>query len=191
MFTGIFIKNNPETILSGLEKLTNTCRENSLDVKIKAAAEYFFDNYFFELIEKRELLTFGKTHVLFELPMNSPANMVNEVIVKMIEAGYKPVLAHPERYTYFHDRLMREYHKLKSAGVLFQLNLMSLTGHYSLAIKKAAQDLIDHKLIDFAGSDLHREKHLNVLKAAQHNPYYHKLLSSGRLMNNVLFPSDE
>lgn len=108
-------------------------------------------------MEKNELLCFGKQYVLFELPSNSRPAMIEEIVFKMNLNGYQPVLAHPERYPYFHDKKMYEYQKLKDHGVLFQLNLMSLTGYYNPGIRAVARDLIRHEMVDFAGTDIHKE----------------------------------
>lgn len=185
VYTG-FYNNTPATISSGLERLKAICTVHSISLELEAAAEYFFDNYFFELVEKRALLTFGDQHVLFELPMNTRPAMVQDIVFKLNLNGYKPVLAHPERYPFYHDRKMRDYEKLKDHGVFFQLNLMSLAGYYKRDVRSAARDLIRHGMIDFAGSDLHKEKHLSVLRTAQQDDYFKQLLSSGKLLNNLL-----
>jgi tyrosine-protein phosphatase YwqE len=89
--------------------------------------------------------------------------------------GLVPVLAHFERYTYF-----REYIKiaeeLREKGCLIQMNLNSLTGHYGPAIKKTAENLIKHKLVNLVGTDCHRLEHLHVLENNLEQAYFHKLL---------------
>lgn len=185
IYHGVY-NNTPSIILSGCEKLRKLCATNEIFIDIEAAGEYYFDNYFFELIEKKELLTFGNGYVLFELPMNTRPAMVEDVVFKLNLAGYKPVLAHPERYLYFHDRKMRDYQKLKDLGLYFQVNLMSLTGYYNEAIKRAAFDLMKHSLVDFAGSDLHREKHLSIVAKGLRQPELIKLIREGRILNNNL-----
>lgn len=184
-YPGLY-NNTPITIAAGLARLKDVCARNSIALEMEAAAEYFFDTTFFEQVQKRELLTFGNNYVLFELPMNSRPSMLEEVVFNMNLNGYKPVLAHPERYPYFHDRNMREYEKLKDFGLLFQMNLMSLTGYYSRSIRDAARALINQEMIDFAGTDLHKQKHLAVLQDVQQDSFYLQLLSSGKLLNNTL-----
>ncbi|MBK9731731.1 MAG: hypothetical protein IPO83_10680 [Chitinophagaceae bacterium] len=181
-----FYNNTPASIASGLARLKAICVEQTISLQVEAAAEYFFDNTFFEIVEKNELLCFGKQYVLFELPSNSRPAMIEEIVFKMNLNGYQPVLAHPERYPYFHDKKMYEYQKLKDHGVLFQLNLMSLTGYYNPGIRAVARDLIRHEMVDFAGTDIHKEKHLPVLHSVQQDHYYLQLLSSGKLLNNTL-----
>ena len=75
-------------------------------------------------------------------------------------AGYKPVLAHPERYSYYHKNF-NEYLKLKNAGCLFQLNLLSTVGYYGEEVFEAGKKLLNKGLIDFVGSDVHHKNHID------------------------------
>jgi tyrosine-protein phosphatase YwqE len=76
-------------------------------------------------------------------------------------AGYIPVLAHPERYLFYHSNF-DEYLKLKNAGCLFQLNMLSVVGYYGPGIAKIADDLLQKGMYDFVGTDVHHERHINA-----------------------------
>ncbi|MBA2406696.1 MAG: capsular biosynthesis protein [Chitinophagales bacterium] len=178
--------NTSETIEAGLQKLQSACFLKGLNIELKAAAEYFFDNYFFECIENKNLLTFGNQYVLFELPMNMVPVMVDSMIENMHSKGYKPVLAHPERYHYFHDKSMAAYKRLKDQDVYFQVNLMSLTGYYNNDVKRAAQELIRKELIDFAGTDLHRQKQIALIHSVKQDKFYKFLIDSEKLQNQLI-----
>jgi tyrosine-protein phosphatase YwqE len=178
--------NSKEKILSGLSGLNNLLEHHHIKMEIEAAAEYFFDEQFFELIEKNDLMTFAKNQVLFELPFNSKPIMLADIIFKLNIAGYQPVLAHPERYTFFHNRKLEEYHKLKNAGVYFQLNLMSLVGYYGKEVELTAIELLKNNMVEYAGSDLHKEKHLPVIDAALHNGKLAEYFKAGKLLNHLL-----
>lgn len=178
--------NSKEIILDGLDKVRHLLDQNKINFQIEAAAEYFFDEQFFKLIEQNELMTFGKKYVLFELPFTTKPRMVNDILFKINLAGYQPVLAHPERYSFFHSKKMQEYEQMKNAGVLFQLNIMSLAAYYGEPVRHAARDLISQGMVDFLGSDLHREKHLLVIEAAKRTQEYSLLLASGKLLNETL-----
>ena len=178
--------NNRLKIEEGLQLLKSLLEQHQIPMEVNAAAEYFFDEQFFRLIKERDLLTFGKNYVLFELPFHIRPTMLEDIIFQLNLAGYQPVLAHPERYSYYHDRKMKEYERLKNAGVLFQLNIMSLSGLYGNAARLAAHELIVSGMIEFAGSDLHRAKQLPYLEKAIHEPDFISLLASGHLRNNQL-----
>lgn len=170
-----YYRNTPEIILSGLERVRETKTKLGLDIEIEAAAEYYFDEYFLDLIKKKELLSFGKNYVLVEFAFMGKPMYENEMFFEMLNAGYSPVLAHFERYAAFHGSTEKA-EEYRSRGVAIQMNLNSLTGHYGPEVKKQAEKLIDQKLVDFVGSDCHRIQHLLTLEDHLNLPYMHKLL---------------
>jgi tyrosine-protein phosphatase YwqE len=109
---------------------------------------------------------------------------LDEAIFLLQASGFKPVFAHPERYLYLHDDWQR-YCELHDKGLLFQLNLSSLTGYYSPMVRKIARKLIDARMIDFVGTDCHGARHIPVLQKAQQDDYYRKVMALP-LLNNSL-----
>ncbi|MBX7140420.1 MAG: hypothetical protein K1X63_04990 [Chitinophagales bacterium] len=178
--------NTRETIQSALERFRKLLLSKHIGVQVEVAAEYFFDEYFFREVELKTLMTSGADYVLFELPFNLKPPMLEDVIFKMNVNGYRPLLAHPERYIYFQDPKLRELKRLKQSGIFFQLNTMSLIGQYGSRAMRTARALIREGMYEFAGSDIHREQQLPVLKSAMQNDYFLQLLSSGRLLNAQL-----
>ena len=179
--------NNSEgTIRPALVKLQASLSANRISVSVEAAAEYFFDEFFIAKLSSKELLTFGGDYVLFELAFGVRPVLLEKVIFQMNVSGYKPVLAHPERYSFFYDRKLYELEKLKDTGIFFQLNIMSLSNQYGNRVRDMARALIDQNMIDFAGSDLHRAVQLPSLSDSMKDKYFFKLLDSGKLLNETL-----
>jgi tyrosine-protein phosphatase YwqE len=178
-------KNPPEVILGGLEKLRRAVKEANLPMEVDAAAEYYLDHALQEKVAAQKLLTIGTDMVLFELPFVSEPAVLLSLVFEMQTQGYQPVLAHPERYPYWYaDTGMME--KLKDRGVRFQLNIFALAGAYGPATKKAAERIIDKGWYELAGSDCHSMKHIDAMEAARTEPYLHKLIDSGKLLNPKL-----
>jgi protein-tyrosine phosphatase len=117
-------KNTAERILARLEKLRTYLKNQDIDIEIQAAAEYYLDEQVFRMIEdNQKMLTFGKNLLLFETNfLNEPFNM-KEFIFLATTKGYKPVLAHPERYLYLQNNLDKAQ-DLLDRGVLFQINIL-------------------------------------------------------------------
>jgi tyrosine-protein phosphatase YwqE len=174
--------NSPDTILPKLDAVRQALKENQIDVQLDTAAEYFLDEHFEELIEKEELLTFGDRHVLFEISFDSEPPMLNRAIFNMQLRGYKPILAHPERYEFWHRDFDR-YRSLAERGVLLQVNINCLTGHYGPQVRRISEKMIDEKLVSFLGTDCHHLGHINLTKQASELPYLHKAVLSGQLKN--------
>ncbi len=161
-----YYPNTPETIntaltllkkeISGYEKLRNT--------EIRFAAEYMMDQNFLELMKTEKLLSLKVNMVLVEMSyFQAPINL-NEILFKLQTNGYKPVLAHPERYAFYHTKDLSKYEELKNRGCLFQLNTLSLTPHYGSNMQKIAYKLLENGMIDFIGSDTHRLQHLEKIE---------------------------
>lgn len=183
---GDFFRNTPEIISTGLEQVRNAARAEGMQIEIEAAAEYYFDYEMEKKVKAGRLLTFGMNYLLFEVSyMNAPDNL--DAFVFTLQAdGYKPVLAHPERYPFWFTKNLTSFEKLKDKGVLFQLNLNSLTGHYSPATKKIAEEMIDKGWYEFAGTDCHHAGHLELLRKVRSEKALRKLVDSGKLLNSTL-----
>ena len=187
---GDFYKNTPEGIRAALTELRAAAAAAGLaDVQLECAAEYYLDEWLGQkLAAGTELLSFGgeRNYLLFETSyMNEPFNL-QATIFELKAAGYRPVLAHPERYTYFYGRLA-EIRKLREEyGVLLQLNLNSLAGYYSPAARRVAEQLIDERLIDFVGTDTHHLRHTAALATKTVKSAYFRKLMALPLLNNTL-----
>jgi protein-tyrosine phosphatase len=156
-------RNSPEIILSGLEDVRNACKTAGLSMEIHAAAEYFIDEHFVETLNTgRGLLTLPGNRLLVELPYSTPLMNTSETLFKIIEKGYQPVLAHPERYTYFYSD-PSVYKKLSDQGCELQVNILSLGGYYGENVHKMADWLLRQGLITFLGTDAHRMQHLDLI----------------------------
>lgn len=182
---GDFYRNTPENITAGLEKVREELKKAAIPISIDAAAEYYLDYDLERKLDEGQLLTFGKKHVLFEISyMNAPENLLH-LIFKMQTMGYQPVLAHPERYNFWHNKFAK-YEELVEKGVKLQLNINSLSGYYSIATQKIAEQLIDKNMISFLGTDCHHAGHINLLKSVVFEIHLQKLIESGKLENNIL-----
>ncbi len=180
-----YYRNTSETIISGRDKLREAAKEEGIELEIDCAAEYYLDAEFMQKVKSKELLTFGENYVLFELPFLSEPPNLNEVIFEMQLAGYKPVLAHPERYAFWHAQFDK-YQQLFDKGVVLQLNINSVTGHYSPDVKNISKKLIEAELIGLLGSDCHHIRHIGLMNHARQFKSLHQLIQSGKLINAKL-----
>lgn len=129
--------------------------------KLTAAAEYTMDGTFLKSISNKKLLTLKDNFVLVEMSYINPPLHLYDTLFELQLNGYQPILAHPERYAFYHSQTI-EYDKLKNAGCLFQMNLLSTVGYYGPAVAKSADYLLQNALIDFVGSDVHHQRHVGA-----------------------------
>lgn len=178
--------NSTETILTGRDKVRQAIKENNINLAFDAIAEYYVDETLLLKIEKKDLLTFGNNYVLLELSyLNKPSN-AGEIFYKLQVAGYKIVLAHPERYPYYYETGFTQYESLKDRNLLFQINIMSLIGKYGKNAQYTAERMIDKGMVDMIGLDLHTIKQLESIKECLKTKYLSKALASNKLLNHTL-----
>jgi tyrosine-protein phosphatase YwqE len=178
-------ENTSEVILSGLKTVQERLNTEGVNVTLHAAAEYYMDEYFLNLLSTQPLLTLWDNHVLVEMGFYSPPRGWEDYFFKISLKGYQPILAHPERYSYFHKSYV-EYNEIKEKGVLLQVNALSLTGYYGESVKKTAFRLLDDKLIDFIGTDAHHVRHIETLKEQMKVPEVQKILANYPFKNREI-----
>jgi tyrosine-protein phosphatase YwqE len=180
-----FYKNTPDIILNGLEQVKEALITANIPIQVEAAAEYYIDFDFERKLKTEKLLTFGDNYLLFEISYMNPPDNLFHIIFEMQMSGYKPVLAHPERYNFWHTHF-EKYEELVEKGILLQMNINSLTGYYSMDTKKIAEKLIDKNMISFLGTDCHHMGHLELMKKVVYEKHLLQLIESGRLLNHQL-----
>ena len=163
--------NTPEIILSGLEEVRKELKALHIPIELEAAAEYYCDESLLPKIKAKNILTFGANYVLMEFSMLSPSQYEAQAFFDLQVAGYVPVLAHFERYPYYHGNF-EKVEELRARNIKIQVNLGSLTGHYGPGVKKMAEELIKKGLVDFLGSDCHRMEHLLMIEKYLDAPIY-------------------
>lgn len=176
--------NSTEKIETAGKTLANSFETNE-KINFSYAAEYFVDEEFDKLVEKDDLLLLPNNYILIEVSFVAPSNILERIIFQLKLLGYKPILAHPERYLYW-SRKFDTYERLKDLGCLLQLNLMSLIGVYGKEVERNAKKMIDAKLFDFAATDAHNIHHINQLKLGLTKDVFH-LLNEYDFKNKTAF----
>jgi protein-tyrosine phosphatase len=156
--------NSNDAILDGLFRLKKALTSQGVELELTVAAEYMVNDIFERMIlDDLPLLTLPERYILIEIPhISEPANFY-KVLSLLTKKGYKPILAHPERYR-FYNRNLFDYEKIKSYGCFFQMNILSIIGYYGHSINECAWSLLNNKMIDFVGSDIHNDRHISAIK---------------------------
>ena len=179
---GDMYRNTPQTINDALEKLKKALHQNGMSMEISAAAEYMMDDHFLELLRnKQPLMKLRKNYILTELSYSTAPEKLEKISFEININNYQPLMAHPERYPYYHNNY-DAYYRMKELGFLLQVNLLSLTGYYGKNVAKAAKFILENKLADFVGTDLHHFNHLNVLTDTKSIEIFEKYLGD-RIFN--------
>lgn len=175
---GDMYRNTPEIINAALVKLKAACAAENIQVQLSAAAEYMLDDYFMLLLRKKSaLLTVHQNIILTELSYLTPPDNLEEIAFELLTSGYKPIMAHPERYFYYHKNY-DNFYRLKELGFLLQVNLLSLPGYYGVPFAKAAKFIMEKGLADLVGTDMHHTRHLETLADKENHKLIKKYLGN-------------
>ena len=156
-----------ENTSNGIKETFQTTKEQLQEPHQKmlqhAASEYMINEAFLERLQTEPLLTIKDNIVLIEMSYMNPPLALKEIIFEIQLKGYQPLLAHPERYLFYHQNT-KMYRTLKELDVKFQLNLLSSVGYYGSSVATAADFLLKENYIDFVGTDVHHMKHIGAFE---------------------------
>ena len=156
-------ENTPETLTAAYEELKQAVEAEGLPINIYASAEYRIDEYWTREYEAGHLLPMPGKRILLENSFVQELIGIDNMLFELQVKGYRPILAHPERYRYYYDHKER-YKSLHSASVKFQVNLLSLTGYFGRGARETALWLIQNNLCDMFGSDMHGMDHAREIQ---------------------------
>lgn len=181
-------ENTPETLKPAYEKLCTAVNEVGMDMKIDLSAEYRIDDFSMEQFKNNQFLLFPNRYILLENAFQQEILGMDELMFDMQLKDITPILAHPERYEYY-GRKKQRYKTLHEAGVLFQINILSFTGYFGDIAKETAHWLLEQDYIDFLGSDMHHERHADVIYEYIGSKDYRKMADrlKNRLYNDSAF----
>jgi protein-tyrosine phosphatase len=174
--------------LSKLEILKEEILKNNININIYLGNEIFINDHIVELVKSGKIYSQNNTnYLLIEFPFHNQILNLEDILYEIKISGYTPIIAHPERYTYFQKdyNLVR---KLKEDGVLFQSNYSSILGDYGSSSKKLVKKLLKDKYVNFLGTDIHRMSKTNVvdnfpkivkkIKKITGEEYYNQIISN-------------
>jgi len=155
--------NTPESIAGAHSCLMTALKSQGIDFKLDFSAEYMIDDQLDHWIENDNLCLLAEKYVLIEMSYLSESKGLFSIIKSIQDKGCQPILAHPERYNYYHNNF-KIFEDIKNAGCMLQLNLLSISKYYGENVKTAALTLIRSGMYDFVGTDMHHTRHLEALK---------------------------
>ena len=178
--------NDSRGIRAGLKVLTDAMQLAGIELEVEAAAEYFIDSHLETLIGEDDVLSFGaERYVLIEMSFVSASPNLEDVIFGLTSRGYRPILAHPERYHYLMNKA-GFYNRLADLGCLLQVNILSLVGYYGKSVQRWAEDLLKSGRVAFLGTDLHHRQHLTMLKDCRYDRRLAEIMSRYEFKNHEL-----
>lgn len=169
-------ENTPETLKAGFDTLTSSLRDagRENDFSLAYSAEYRIDSFFLNQLENNMIKPFPDGHLLIENSYLLEPIGLDTLLFKLQTKGYSLILAHPERYPYYHPNFKR-YTELHERGIQFQANLLSFSGYHGKDAKIIAEKLAKEGMVDYLGSDLHHSQHVASIDGLLASKYWTKI----------------
>jgi len=179
--------NTPDSIKAGFDVLNIALQNNNMNFPHSYASEYMMDDMFHQKLRNKEpLLKLHNDKILVEFSYIQRPDHVENISFDMQIQGYEPILAHPERYVYYHNKWEYYYNHLKELGFELQLNLLSLTPYYGKDVQRIAQKMLKAGMFDFACTDIHHLRHLEALNSSFTKDSLAELFDQYHFRNNEL-----
>ncbi len=175
---GEVYENTPESISAALTRLQESMHAKGIPTTVQSAAEHRLDDLFSRNIIADTLISHPGKHVLIENSFMQEARDIDSIVIRLTNRGYIPIMAHPERFVYYHSANLKRYFELHRLGVRFQVNLLSIAGRYGSEPRHVAERLIEAGIVDFFGTDVHRHEHCDAIEAFLSSRNYDKLLNA-------------
>lgn len=175
-------ENTPETLADPMENLRAEIGRRGIDIELQRHAEYRLDDFFLRQHKAGKLTPMPGDYILVENSFAQEPYDMDTVIFDLKMEGFNPILAHPERYIYYAKGNPYRYRDLYDSGLMFQINLLSLAGRYGRTIRSVALELLEKGMVDYIGTDIHRESHVKLIEEyLQSRNFRHDL----KLMTNL------
>lgn len=180
-------ENTPATIDPAYGELVAGVTEAGIGIELMPpSAEYRLDSYFVDQLACGNVRELGNGHLLVENNFAVEPWGLDGVLYDLSLKGFKPILAHPERYMYYHGNMQR-YRQLHDKGILFQCNILSFSGYYGKAVRDVAMKFIENDMVDFLGTDMHSMRHVESIEEYMKCSHFRRVSERlrGRLMNDT------
>lgn len=181
-------------ILHRLEGLNRALEREGIALRVHPGVEILCLPETVDLAREGNLPTLGSSrYVLCEFFFDSPYEAMDRMLEGIAGAGYRVVVAHPERY----EAVIRDPRGVRRwfrKGYVIQLNKGSILGAFGSRVQEAADWLLEGGFVHLIASDAHSPRHrttdLSVLRRLlleRYPPSYVELLlaeNPGRLLRD-------
>ena len=149
--------------ITKIKTIQEELNNQNIDINVYLGNEIFINNEIYDLIKEEYIYTLNNTrYILIELPFHNQIVNLEDIIYELRVKGLIPIIAHPERYTYF-QKNYKEVDRLREEGYLFQGNYASILGYYGKESQKLLKYMLKKQYIDYLGTDIHREAKTYVI----------------------------
>lgn len=149
---------SPEVLKKKVAELRQKISENSLNIELFLGTEIYYRDSVADLLDEGQICTMADTeYVLVEFSPTDEYSYIYSALSKIQDYGYKPILAHVERYDSITRKKLTRAMELSRHEILLQLNAGSIMGAFGRGPQKFCKLLLKKQLADFVATDAHRD----------------------------------
>ncbi len=146
---------NEEILQKRYQETKALLAEQGIDIQLHLGQELYLDTLLLTPLKLGQALTLAETrYILIEFPTLEIPPYTLALMDGFFEAGYRPVIAHPERYIEVQRDMMQLLAYIEK-GCLLQVNTGSFLGLYGKEIQKTAVALLRHEMVHLVATDCH------------------------------------
>ena len=145
----------PADVIERVAELNERLMDEGIDLVVVTGCEAHVQPDMVALLESRQILPIHTgRYVLCEAPPAVLPPHMDHLFASMLAAGYKPILAHVERYRWV-ERAMPWIRRMSESGVLMQVTAGSFFGDYGRLAQDWSMRFLEEGLVDLVASDAH------------------------------------
>lgn len=153
-YSECFLNDDPNKIEQILEEIRELLTRHKIPLRLYAGQELTYMEDLPRLLREGTVLSLaGGRYVLIEFLPCAPYLTILYAVQDLTQAGYRPVLAHVERYRALYS--LEKVDVLRKKGALMQMNYHSVTGRFWDKQVRWCRRLLLEGRIDFMGTDMH------------------------------------
>lgn len=146
---------SPESMKKMAEKLYFEASRQGMDFEFFTGNEIYYHSEAVNGLDEGKISTMANSeYVLFEFSPMDEYEYIRNGIYQVIVGGYRPILAHIERYACISNKEER-VEDLLQMGCYIQINASSITGKLGFATKQFCKKLLKYRMVHFVATDAH------------------------------------
>lgn len=146
--------NSPE-LLERIRYFKECLQKEEIPLQIYPGMEVYATEELPELLKAGTLMTIaGSRYLLMEFGFEEDPEWVDILLETVLNQGYTPFIAHPERYSFIRKNPRLAYHYVRM-GCALQMNKASILGRFGRSVQELSMELLDCRLIACVASDAH------------------------------------
>ena len=152
----------PSELKVAFEEFKRAVKNAEIPVNLYLGQEIYLGYGYKKLFNENKIVTLNDTkYVLAEFNYFERRDIA-ETVYDLTTFGFKPIVAHVERYRYLS---LEDIYEIKQVGGLIQVNADSIVGEGKKAHLRLVKKLFKHGLVDFVASDIHAERPFDMKSA--------------------------